>query len=121
MIVLVVAGIVSIVSLAVAILSSPVGRFCDDRIGAIGHPYWQFTDGKLYLWTCGQRTFEGTYRRTASGWEVISVSKKGVTNTSPLEVHWWGLATGVPPDQYSCHRCWHLWMNSSGPLWHPWD
>jgi hypothetical protein len=102
-----------------AVLFVRQGRFCAVGIGAIGHPYFQYVDGKAYLVACGERTLEGTYRRTASGWETISVSRKGATNTSPLEFHWWGVVMGEPPMSFP--RCWHFWMNSRGPLWNPWD
>jgi hypothetical protein len=97
------------------------GRYCDSHIGAIGHPYFQFIDGKVYVVACGERTLEATYRWTANGWEATPIPSKGVTNTSPIEFHWWGVVAGQPPDQTTFHRCWHFWMNSHGPLWNPWD
>ena len=95
------------------------GRFCAVGIGAIGHPYWQYVDGKAYSVVGGKRTLEGYYRRTAGGWESFYISGNGVTNTSPLEFHWWSVTMGEPPMSFP--RCWHFWMNSRGPLWNPWD
>ena len=95
------------------------GHYCAPQIGAVGHPYWQFADGKVYLVVCGQRTLEGAYRRTARGWEAVSVARNGVTNTSPLDLHWSRVVMGQPPMSFP--RCWHFWMNSRGPLWNPWD
>src|SRR5712664_751682 len=112
-----VAVIVAGFSLGVAIpllLFLKQGRYCDPNIGAVGHPYWQFVDGKGYLVACGQRQLVTTYKRTKSGWEATSVSNKGVTNNVPLEFHWWGVVSGQPPDEMRFHRSWHFWMNSHG-------
>jgi hypothetical protein len=95
------------------------GRYCDPYVGAVGHPYWQFTHGKVYSVVCGQQTLMGTYRRAPGGWEAVSVSRSGVTNTWPLEFHWSRVVMGQPPMSFP--RCWHFWMNSHGPLWNPWD
>jgi len=95
------------------------GRYCDPYVGAVGHPYWQFPGGKVYHVVCGQRELMGTYRRTAGGWEAVSISSNGVTNTWLLDFHWSRVVMGEPPMSFP--RCWHFWMNSHGPLWDPWD
>jgi hypothetical protein len=95
------------------------GRYCDPYVGAVGHPYWQFTNGKVYSVVSGRRSVEGTYGHTAGGWEAVSVSPKGVTNTSPLGFHWSRVVLGEP--SITLPRCWHFWMNSHGPLWSPSD
>ena len=93
------------------------GRYCNRYVGAVGHPYFQFTGGNVYSVVCGQRKLEGHYRRTASGWEAISVSRDGTTNSSPLDLRWSRVVMG----ELTFPRCWHFWMNSHGPLWDPWD
>jgi len=105
------------------IASSPRGRFCDNRIGAVGHPYWRFSDGRVGIVACGQYEPHGTYRQTGSGWIWINDYKaeKYGPQTNQLELHWWGMSIGPGPGRSEFHRCWHLWMNSHGPLWHPWD
>ncbi len=102
--------------------SSPRGRYCDDRIGAIGHPYWLFSGGKVAVVACGHHNPSGTYGRNQGRWVWVSEHKAGeFASTNRLEVHWWGLAVGDQPNQDSLRRCWHFWMNSHGPLWDPWD
>jgi hypothetical protein len=106
-----------------AALSSPAGRYCDDRIGALGHPYWLFSAGRVDLVMCGQHQRHGTYQRTQNGWVWINDfggERLGIA-TNCLELHWWGLTVVERPKQESLRRCWHFWMNSHGPLWHAWD
>jgi hypothetical protein len=94
------------------------GRYCDDRIGAVGHPYYRITNGTLELVACGQHIPQGTVFRTSHGW-VCLASHNGVTTTNDLKFDLWGFTAGERPDQLEVRRCWHFWMNSSGPLWHP--
>lgn len=93
------------------------GRYCATQIGAVGHPYFRFVDGKMYSVVCGKRSLEATYRHTADGWEAISVGRNGGTNASPLDLRW----SGVVMEGIYFPRCSHFWMNSHGPLWNPWD
>ncbi len=108
------------------ILAAPVvivfswGRYCDDRIGALGHPYYRFANGSLELVACGQHIPQGTFQRTRHGW-VCLTSEHGVTTAKTLRFALWSFTAGQPPDQLKVGRCWHFWMNSHGPLWHPWD
>ena len=95
------------------------GRYCDPYVGAVGHPYWQIAHGKACHVVCGQRELLVPYRRTARGWEAASVSRDGITNTWPLDLHWSRVVMGEPPMSFP--RCWHFWMNSHGPLWNPYD
>ena len=104
-------------------VSSPRGRYCDDRIGAVGHPYWQFAEGKVDVVACGELIHHGSYSHAPGGWIWINdfkAEKLGL-QTNRIELHWWGISTGQGLDRLEFHRCRHFWMNSRGPLWHPWD
>jgi hypothetical protein len=72
----------------------------------------------LELVACGQHIPQGTVFRTSHGW-VCLASHNGVTTTNDLKFDLWGFTAGERPDQLEVRRCWHFWMNSSGPLWHP--
>jgi hypothetical protein len=116
--------VVGLVCSAVSVLAAlglflAQGRYCDPYVGAVEHPYWKFTGGKVYHVVCGERQLMDTYRRTAGRWEAVSVSRDGITNTWPLDFRWSRVVMGEPPMSFP--RCWHVWMNSHGPLWDPWD
>ena len=109
-------GVLALVALFLA-----QGRFCDPYMGAVGHPYWEFSDGKMQVVACGQRLpSNGVYQRTSGGW-VLFMNHYGRKNTNHLEFHLRGVTIGSPPNQMFLPRCWHFWMNSRGPLWAPWD
>lgn len=107
---------------AVSLLSSPAGRYCDDSIGATGHPYWSLSGGEVQVVACGEHTHEGSYFRSGKDWVCVNdyQAKKFGLQTNLIEVHLSGISITHGDYREERRRCWHFWMNSEGPLWHSW-
>lgn len=107
---------------AVSLLSSPAGRYCDDSIGATGHPYWSFSSGEVQIVACSEHIHQGSYYRSGNDWVWVSdyQAEKFGPQTNLIEVHLSGISIIHGDDREERRRCWHFWMNSEGPLWHSW-
>ncbi len=79
----------------IALPSTPCGHYECNNIGAKGHSYWEFKDGKVSIVTEEKTIACGTYTYTNNAWFWLS-GGPGTPVSTRIEVY--GLGLRVDPD-----------------------